>query len=50
MCRIEVEREKSIRLSQSRIGERERLKAEQELAAKKVSSSERPRLLRRTTC
>ena len=38
MCRIEVEKEKSIRLSQARIGERERLKAEQELAAKKVRS------------
>ena len=37
MHRIAVETEKSIRLSQMRIGERERLKAEQELAAKKVS-------------
>jgi hypothetical protein len=41
-----VETEKSIRLSQMRIGERERLKAEQELAAKKVRRSRRcaPRL------
>lgn len=48
-----MEKEKSIRLSQARIGERERLKAEQELAAKKVrgcgrsppSSSENGRLI-----
>ena len=41
-----METEKSIRLSQMRIGERERLKAEQELAAKKVRRSRRcaPRL------